>query len=156
MQHSARNQTVSRQRPGWSIAVRLPRWAAVRTVGLTLALTAALVPATTGPAAAALPGDRLVYTEGDTQSTELRVVNADGTGEQTLTGGTFDVEPAWSPDGSRVVFVRREGPADRIMVVAADGSGLRTLADGSGGVAWSPDGTMLAFVRQAREGADPA
>jgi Tol biopolymer transport system component len=77
---------------------------------------------------------------------ELRVVNADGSGQP----GRLLVRKAqsfsWSPDGRRIAF---EGPSTLdIYVVNADGSGQRRLtrdAAPSTTPVWSPDGRRIAF-----------
>ncbi|HEU5066509.1 MAG TPA: LpqB family beta-propeller domain-containing protein [Gaiellaceae bacterium] len=77
---------------------------------------------------------------------EMRVVNADGSGQRgrvlARKAGSF----AWSPDGRRIAF---EGPSTLdIYVVNADGSGQRRLtrdAAPSTSPVWSPDGRRIAF-----------
>ena len=77
---------------------------------------------------------------------EMRVVNADGSGQRgrvlARKAGSF----AWSSDGRRIAF---EGPSTLdIYVVNADGSGQRRLTrDGAPSVSpvWSPDGRRIAF-----------
>lgn len=85
----------------------------------------------------------------------IHVINADGTGEISLTFGPGeDRDPAWSPDRTRIAFDRRanaDDPLDTntdIYVMQADGSGSRQLTEGpeaEGDPAWSPDGSRLAF-----------
>lgn len=85
----------------------------------------------------------------------IHVINADGTGEATLTFGPGEErDPAWSPDRTRIAFVRRVNPADPvasnadIYVMRADGSGSSRLTEGpgeEGDPSWSPDGTRIAF-----------
>ena len=95
-------------------------------------------------------GRRIAFHSGG----QIHVVNADGTGDRTLTNqprGAFN--PAWSPDGARIEF---EAPVQRgpnevpeIFVMNADGSGSVNLTAGRGGdlgPVWSPDGRKLAFV----------
>ena len=79
-----------------------------------------------------------VHANGDT---EVRIANADGSGDRSLIAGT---QPAWSPDGTRVAFAR---PGHAIAVVNADGSGPVNLATGiASGPDWSPDGQRIAFA----------
>jgi Tol biopolymer transport system component len=85
----------------------------------------------------------------------IHLINADGTGETTLTSGPGeDRDPAWSPDRTRIAFVRHAKPTDLldvntdIYVIAADGTGPSRLTDGpeaEGDPAWSPDGSRIAF-----------
>jgi len=93
-------------------------------------------------------GRRLVVvTAGDSgDSSDLAVVNADGSGLHRLTTATgYEYAPAWSPDGRRLAYVK-DGA---IHVVDADGTGDRQLSNGRRDAApsWSPDGGRLAFVR---------
>jgi Tol biopolymer transport system component len=78
---------------------------------------------------------------------ELRVVNADGSGQPgrmlVREAGSF----AWSPDGRRIAFEGPGAPLD-IYDVTADGSGQRRLtrdAAPSTSPVWSPDGRRIAF-----------
>jgi WD40-like Beta Propeller Repeat len=79
---------------------------------------------------------------------KIHLVNADGSGARTLTGGAKQV---WSPDGSRLAFT---GRAWHVSVVNRDGSGLRTIGKptpAAFSVAWSPDGTRLAYTANELE-----
>ena len=79
---------------------------------------------------------------------QLRVMNADGSGTRVLLDGTgyhiYNLD--WSPDGERLAW----GSASGIFVVDADGSGLSLMIRGvarNGGADpyWSPDGTRIAY-----------
>src|SRR5215217_3161069 len=73
----------------------------------------------------------------------LYVVGADGTGLRELTsiwgpqpdGGesmtapTFDLRPAWSPDGSRIAFAATLDGGVEIWTISPDGSNLTRLTD---------------------------
>ncbi|HEX2239727.1 MAG TPA: hypothetical protein VHJ82_01095, partial [Actinomycetota bacterium] len=90
-------------------------------------------------------------------SSELFVINTDGTGRTRLTfNSSPDRDPSWSPDGTKIVFVANrssESPTpapnvEQIHVINSDGSG--EMAFGFSGEhkrdpEFSPDGTKIAF-----------
>jgi TolB protein len=83
-------------------------------------------------------------------SGEIYTIRVNGVDATRLTNGTWDAEPAWSPDGSKIAFTSRRDGRSEIYVMNADGSNpvrltYDTLDDGS--PAWSPDGTKIAFSR---------
>jgi len=97
-------------------------------------------------------GTKIAYfeiREGPGQGHNLRVMNADGTGDRVLLDGqAVDcysphlVRPAWSPDGTHIAFSCDEYG---IRVVGADGSGLTTVIPDGSNPYWSPDGSRIAF-----------
>lgn len=91
-------------------------------------------------------GRKIAFTSFVSNALQIRLVNADGSGEKFLVDGS---EPAWSPDGAKIAFNRGRS----IYVMNADGTGqtqLTTTSIGSdGGPSWSPDGMMIAFNRYA-------
>ncbi|HEY7344276.1 MAG TPA: hypothetical protein VH620_01860 [Gaiella sp.] len=103
-------------------------------------------------------GRKLVFTGGfGWQSSEVYVVNADGSGLRRLTRNRApDFGPSWSPDGRKITFVTdRSGdlayygskPGNfETFVVNPDGSGQARLTR-STGIAWSPNGRRFAFAR---------
>jgi Tol biopolymer transport system component len=103
-------------------------------------------------------GDRLLYQSpvGDSDYTDLFVLEV-GSGRRTrLTTGGKSFTPAWSPDGSMIAYSR----AEEIVVIPATGGPVRQvtrcrLPDCIGDLSpnWSPDGSQLAFVRQEDGGA---
>jgi Tol biopolymer transport system component len=87
----------------------------------------------------------------------LRVINADGRGEERELTHNAAVSPgfapAWSPGGRRIAFITNVGQRGRhnmeIYVVNADGSGQRRLTRNTwsdSDPVWSPDGRRIAFV----------
>jgi Tol biopolymer transport system component/putative hemolysin len=105
-------------------------------------------------------GARIVYTCGGLTTTDICVINADGTGVLNLTN-TESVDegfPAWSPDGKQIAFTTRRDGNNEIYLMPAPAAGAKSGADSSQWVrltndpaddfapAWSPDGAQIAFV----------
>jgi TolB protein len=91
-------------------------------------------------------------------TTEIYVINPDGTGLTRLTFNDYEERaPSWSPDGSRIVFVASVGthpgtPGQKfeICVMNADGTNFVQLTDNSvfdGTPTFSPDGQKIVFHR---------
>ena len=101
-------------------------------------------------------GDKIVGFDFD-----VYVINADGSGEQNLTGDALSERPIWSPDGRKIAFASGPDGAGGVYVMNADGSERRLLADsgarlrhqacpncgGISHVAWSPDGRKMLLIR---------
>ena len=120
-------------------------------------------------------GTRIAYSETDTvdpqyESSELRMVNADGSGDRELTAPASrpncnvqtrcpyrqgDHEPSFSPNGKEVVFARVLLGASGLYVVDATTGDVRLLFrdDFSCTIqpiahpSWSPDGSRIVFTR---------
>jgi Tol biopolymer transport system component len=82
-------------------------------------------------------GSRIAFfsdRDGDYAPDSLLYINADGTGETTLTDqvslyvGTIS-PPYWSPDGSRIVFVSLPDMNKEIYIINADGTGMTNLTN---------------------------
>ena len=96
-------------------------------------------------------GARIVFWKQSAGSSDIYIVNADGSGEVRLTFGGWNTHPAWSPDGSSIAFCRvlgdpLENSSDVYRMSARDGSGLTKVADHGCEPAWSPDGSKIAFT----------
>ena len=99
--------------------------------------------------------DRILLTHMAPSEASLLVSNADGSSERTLTHGTLDYNPAWSPDGNWIAFTsERAGSAD-LYRMRADGSDLERLTDDPAyddQAAFSPDGSQIVFVTTRADG----
>ncbi|NTV37923.1 MAG: DUF5050 domain-containing protein [Anaerolineales bacterium] len=80
-------------------------------------------------------GDRNIYKVRPDGSKRTRL---------TLTSGSNNWFPAWSPDGKRITFTSNRSGTYHIFVMNADGSNIRELAEGCIS-AFSPDGTRILF-----------
>lgn len=107
-------------------------------------------------------GTRIAFQSSSSNSKEISVMNADGSGRTFLTSTNTiaEQEPTWSPDGNRIAFVAGTSASDattdlEIWVMDADGSDLVQMTDTAQGVrdtqpAWSPDGNRFAFLSEGR------
>jgi len=94
----------------------------------------------------------------------IHVVNADGTGDVTLTpDNEWDDQPSFSPDGSKIIFVKHGDGLAQIYSMNADGSNQTLLVDDccTAYPVYSPDGTKIAYysldqlVIADADGSDP-
>ena len=96
-------------------------------------------------------GTRLAFASDRGGSTDVYLMNADGSGvvrrTDTSLSHLFAVEPTWSPGGDRIVFSTYPGIAS--VSAVEDGSAAVWLTDDpgfNGQPAWSPAGDRIAFV----------
>jgi Tol biopolymer transport system component len=85
------------------------------------------------------PGTEIVFESRDSTTSNIYVVNADGSGLTRLTAGGV---PSWSGDGRQIYFASQGG----LYAMNADGTGVHLVVDSINGLyAVSPDGTRIAF-----------
>lgn len=105
-------------------------------------------------------GSKIAFTSNRAGTSDVYVMNADGTGVTRLTysGGT-ETAPVWSPDGSKIVMDSDRDGNREIYSMNADGSKQTRLTfnptSDCGPVSFSPDGERIAFARNA-SGEGPA
>lgn len=87
----------------------------------------------------------IAYTKFVQDSSEVWLINEDGTGNRRVGPGA---EATWSPDGSYLAFtLMRDGNSD-IYMMNVDGGDVTRLTTNPAedhGPTWSPDGSMIAF-----------
>lgn len=101
---------------------------------------------------------KIAYTVHSQNRHELRLVNADGTGDMLLSKGLDDgFSPAFSPDGKRIAFITEEnkgGPGhhdDSLFVINIDGTARTMLYVDREGLdkstlCWSPVGQKILVI----------
>ncbi|MDQ4006248.1 MAG: DPP IV N-terminal domain-containing protein, partial [Actinomycetota bacterium] len=95
-------------------------------------------------------GHRIAFPRVQDGSSEIYVMNADGTDQTNITEtpAADEESPVWSPDGSKVAFSSDRDGNPEIYVANADGSSPVRLTDDLADdfeAAWSPDGSRIAF-----------
>ena len=86
-------------------------------------------------------------------SSELFIINADGTHPQRLTDNiTDDLYPSWSPDGHHLAFSTNRNGIWEVFVIEVATRAETRLIEGAAAPDWSPDGTRIAYENFLRRG----
>lgn len=86
-------------------------------------------------------------------TSELFIMNADGTDPQRLTDNKVaDIDSSWSPDGQRIAFTSGLGGRYQVYIIEVSTRAVTQLTgidDETGSTApdWSPNGTQITFER---------
>jgi len=108
-------------------------------------------------------GDKVIYTLYKPGSSQLWVIDANGTRTQ-LTAMTPASSPSATRDGKKVLFVGRSGGVPHVFAIDIDGNNLRQLTHGGGETlpCLAPDGSWFTYaslegriMRQAMAGGAP-
>jgi hypothetical protein len=97
-------------------------------------------------------GTKIAYVDGDAETSDIWVMNADGSAPARLTENYQSFSPAWSPDGSKVAFISSHQDGFQIYVISADGTNQQRLEVDIPNIyykfspAFSPDGAKIYFV----------
>ncbi len=107
-------------------------------------------------------GGRIAYHHWEWETagrSDIWIMNADGSGQENLTGDMPATgqrsSPAWTRDGSRIAFAQYDntgsGTVASIWTMRADGSDKRQVTSTLSGFdalpTWNPDGIHIAFMR---------
>jgi Tol biopolymer transport system component len=107
-------------------------------------------------------GTELAFTSNATGTSQVQVMNVDGTGVRTVTHDPAGADyAAWSPDGSRIAYAGyAKGGTDRNVFVVDLASGARTQLtherDDVYRMDWSPDGRRILYAVSIGSAPDPS
>ena len=99
-------------------------------------------------------GTKIAYVDGDRETSDIWIMNADGSEPARVTQNNTSYAPAFSPDGTKIAFVSTHDNGQQVYVINTDGTNQRKLEVGAAGAniyakfnpAFSPDGAKIYFA----------
>lgn len=98
-------------------------------------------------------GTKIAYGFGNSETSDIWTMNADGSNKQQLTQNFGSYAPAWSPDGTRIAFTSfHENGVDHVFIINVDGSNQQKLNQNAAGItreytpSWTPDSSKVIFL----------
>jgi Tol biopolymer transport system component len=95
-------------------------------------------------------GGKVVFQRNDGNTTQIWIMNPDGTNPHKLTSAESNYRPEFSPDGTQIVFNRAHSGSSHIWLMNADGSNQHPVTSAANRIdhdaSYSPDGTQIAFT----------
>lgn len=101
-------------------------------------------------------GTKIAFSSMRAASTDIWIMNPDGSNPQNLTGspvGVYNLEPYWTPDSSSILFNRIQDACGNIYIMKRDGAEVKSLTHNAvheGDPAVSTDGRMVIYYRDAQ------
>jgi dipeptidyl aminopeptidase/acylaminoacyl peptidase len=95
-------------------------------------------------------GQRIAYSSIDDSTTDIWVMQANGTYPVKLTNGGRNRKPAWSPDGRKIAFVSNRSGTNDIWIMNADGSKQTKLVvsnDQENAPSFSPGSDQIVYSK---------
>jgi Tol biopolymer transport system component len=96
--------------------------------------------------------NQIAFVQGSAGSTQIMVINPDGSGLKQLTSIGAHGEPGWSPDGNVIVFGSAQPPSGNLNVYTMhkDGTSVTQITNftepmEAGDPSFSPDGKQVSF-----------
>lgn len=96
-------------------------------------------------------GEEIAYISGDSETSDIFLMNSDGSRQRRLTETSQVHNAAWSPEGNRIAFESSHEKGWHIYVINTDGTNQQRLPvpayiTGEHSPAWTADGSKIVFI----------